>query len=325
MGQYVINANGFGAYYVNVGGAAVDDTVTVNIGVGFGGTVTVDSLPADGGIETVITNLPDGWTLQLTGEVVHTNEDPPMLDRSYSVFNAASAPVGTLSVRANVFDIPCFCKGTVLVGESGRLIRVEELRVGDLLQTIDGKLCPVRWIDVNTLSSRLLKSEERLRPIKICAGALGPGVPFTDLFVSPQHRILVESRIVKRMLGVTHTLVAAKKLLGLEGVEICSAQHDITYYHVLFDAHEVIVANGAAAESLFLGPQAKKSLSSAALKEIGDIIPEIAEWPLASTVEPAALMSSGKQAKKLIERHIRNDVPIYQNNYLGSGAAMGAC
>ncbi|MCA2009292.1 hypothetical protein [Tritonibacter mobilis] len=51
MADYVINADSFGSFYKNVGQNGSDDTVTVNIGSGFRGAITVDSQPADGEID----------------------------------------------------------------------------------------------------------------------------------------------------------------------------------------------------------------------------------------------------------------------------------
>ena len=41
-----------------------------------------------------------------------------------------------------------------------------------------------------------------------------------DLYVSPQHRILVRSKIAQRMFDEPEVLIAAKHLLELEGIEI---------------------------------------------------------------------------------------------------------
>ena len=35
---------------------------------------------------------------------------------------------------------------------------------------------------------------------------------------------------------------------------------EVEYYHILLDAHEILIANGAACESLHLGAQALKSV-----------------------------------------------------------------
>ena len=65
--------------------------------------------------------------------------------------------------------------------------------------------------------------------------------------------------------------MAAKDLLPLKGVEGISAPSGVKYILFMFDAHEIIYANGAEAESLFLGPEAMKKMDKEAREEIGDI------------------------------------------------------
>jgi hypothetical protein len=55
--------------------------------------------------------------------------------------------------------------------------------------------------------------------------------------VSPQHRILVNSRIAQRMFGEDGALIAAKKLTWLDGVDEVCPDEGIEYYHILCDAH----------------------------------------------------------------------------------------
>lgn len=115
----------------------------------------------------------------------------------------------------------------------------------------------------------------KLRPIRISVGALGKGLPKQDLVLSPWHRVLVRSKIAYRICGENETLVPVKKLLGLEVIDVVEAQEDVTYYHLLFDRHEVIFANDAPTESLFLGPQSLKSLSQDMLEELTTLFPAI--------------------------------------------------
>ena len=93
------------------------------------------------------------------------------------------------------------------------------LAEGDLVRTLDHGLQPVRWVGARRLSAAELAAAEKLRPIRIRAGALGPGTPRADLLVSPQHRVLVRSRIAQRMFGTDEVLVAAKQLLQIDGID----------------------------------------------------------------------------------------------------------
>ncbi|MFV0385714.1 Hint domain-containing protein, partial [Paracoccus sp. (in: a-proteobacteria)] len=74
------------------------------------------------------------------------------------------------------------------------------------------------------------------------------------------------------------------------------------YFHILFDRHEIVRANGTEAESLFTGPEAMKSLSPEARDEIRAIFPQLFDGSTECTPTPARMVPSGKQARKLAER-----------------------
>lgn len=137
------------------------------------------------------------------------------------------------------------------------------------------------------LSARELAARPNIRPIRIRAGRPGRNVPTTDLTVSPQHRILIRSRIARNMFGVHEVLIAAKHLLELDGVEAVTDATEAEYFHMLFDRHEVVISNGGRTESLYVGPRALKSVSPAARN-----LPE------------------GRQARNVVARHIRNGRPM---------------
>jgi len=144
-----------------------------------------------------------------------------------------------------------------------------------------------------------------LRPVRIPAGALHPGIPYADLHVSPQHRILVRSRIAHRIFGVHEVLVAAKKLVGVNGIRIDHSVLRATYLHILLDRHSLLLANGTPCESLFLGPQGIQSLGSEAIKEISLIFRDIPD--VSKPQETARLSPSGRRVHNLIARHRKNN------------------
>lgn len=170
MAEFTINADSFGAFYQNVGNNGTDDTVTVNIGPNFSGTVTVDSQPADNEIDATTVNLPQGWTLKADNLVEDSGEDPSFKDHSYQVINADGNAVGTLSIRSNdIQGVACFCAGTLIETPDGP-VPVESLVPGDLVITRDHGPQPLRWIGGTRLSMLQLLRAPHLRPIRIRAG-----------------------------------------------------------------------------------------------------------------------------------------------------------
>ncbi len=206
------------------------------------------------------------------------------------------------------YEVPCFTVGTMIATPDG-LRAVEDLVPGDLVLTRDNGAQPLRWIGIRRLDAIDLHLHENLRPVRISAGALGDNMPETDLVVSLQHRILVRSRIAERMFGQPEVLVAAKQLLQFDGVDLEDDLTEVTYVHILFDRHEVVRANGAESESLYLGPMALEAVGSAALAEIRMIFPELLE----DGFEPAQarLLASGRQGRRLATRHRQNSQPLF--------------
>lgn len=115
--------------------------------------------------------------------------------------------------------VPCFTPGTQIETPDGPR-PVESLRVGDAVLTLDHGAQPLRWIARRHLNAGDIDLRPELCPIRIAAGALGPGRPAQDLVVSPQHRILLRSRIVERMTAEPEVLIAARHLTALPGISV---------------------------------------------------------------------------------------------------------
>lgn len=225
-----------------------------------------------------------------------------MVDNSGSGAGQSDTQVITITIHG----VPCLARGSMIETEHGRR-PVDAIKPGDRVMTRDG-LKVVRWIGHRTVEAAELAANPKLRPVRIVAGAMGNGLPQRDLLVSRQHRMLVTSNIAQRMFGSLEVLVPAVKLTALPGIFIDEAVETVEYFHLLFDHHEVIYAEGAPTESLFTGPEALKAISDAAREEICTLFPEISE--LDYTPEPARYIPPGKLQKQLVERHLKNNKPL---------------
>lgn len=216
---------------------------------------------------------------------------------------------GGFSLTGNRADsMPlCFCSDALIACPDGERT-VQDLIVGDVVLTQDHGAQPIRWIGSRVIKRSELEANPNLRPVRIVKGALGEGLPRRDLLLSRQHRVLVQSKIAKRMFDHEEILLPAIKLTEFPGIFVDEEIDTVTYYHVLLDAHEVMYAEGTPTESLFTGPEALKSVSPEARAEIIAIFPEIVRLKHAS--EPVRYVPPGHKQKELVVRHLKNDRPL---------------
>ena len=186
-----------------------------------------------------------------------------------------------VSLTSYTNDVPytqlaCFVTGTLIDTPDGPR-RIEDIAIGDLVVTEDHGALPVRWAGSTRLDVTGLMSRPHLRPIRIRAGALGAGVPARDLLLSPQHRVLLTGWRVELFFGEDEVLVPVKQLLSWPGVEIVDDAPGVGYHHIMFDAHEVVRANGMPAESFYLGDQIKDGIEREQADEILTLFPDLAK------------------------------------------------
>jgi hypothetical protein len=210
----------------------------------------------------------------------------------------------------NSGTIPCLTEGTEIRTPDGA-IKVEDLQPGMEVTTFDEATTTVVSVFSRTLTASVMARNAALYPVRISAGALGNGLPRRDLLVSRQHRMLVSSPIVERMFAVPEVLVAAIKLVEIPGIYVDTSVKDITYFHLLLAVHEIIFAEDAPTESLFLGDAAIGALAKADRAEIELLFPELVRTDHSPT--PTRLIPRGQRQKQLVARHVANRKPLLPN------------
>ncbi|WP_375551538.1 Hint domain-containing protein [Rhodophyticola porphyridii] len=203
--------------------------------------------------------------------VAFTFDFQPVKGETYTV-----APGDTTPRIAYSELYVCFADGTLIDTVDGPR-KVEDIKIGDKVMTRDRGPQPIIWTGSRKLSHSHLVLHPKVRPILIEPGALGHGTPNTSLVVSPQHRVYLETRVAKRMIGQSDMLIAAKKLLKFDGVEQYVPDNGVTYRHLLCENHEVIMANGSWAETLFLGKMTQEILTEQQMAEIHSAFPGLAD------------------------------------------------
>lgn len=203
--------------------------------------------------------------------------------------------------------VACFTGQSMIKTDTG-LVAIKDLKVGDMVQTLDHGFQPLRMILTRQLSSIELIVKPNLRPVLVTAGALGKNIPEQDLLVSAQHRFLANSPVVERMFGEQETLISATKLTALAGIDVSGDFSTVTYYHLVLDQHEIVFVEGAPTESYYCGPMAISGLNSEARKEIETLFPEIASDDFVAS--QARGIPSSKRQTQFVMRHEKNQKPI---------------
>ena len=144
-------------------------------------------------------------------------------------------------------SIPCFTPGTLITTVTGQ-VAVEALKPGDLIVTLDNGLQPIRWTGARTISG-IDRFDPAMRPICVPAKGSSHFLPTQDLYVSPNHCLLLIDPLNGPRFGAEQVLVPAQFVFPPSTVT-AHLPPSYTYNHVLFDAHEVIFANGLPVESL---------------------------------------------------------------------------
>ncbi|MGE7153126.1 Hint domain-containing protein [Methylorubrum rhodesianum] len=141
----------------------------------------------------------------------------------------------------------CFTTGTLIRTACGE-VAVEDLVVGDLAVTPSGAIRPITWIGRRNVDGQGHALSHDQQPIRIRAGAFGRGLPARDLSLSPGHPVLVGADAD----GEGGVLVPVMCLIN--GTTITrEPRASVTYWHVELDAHDILLAEGLAAESYIDG------------------------------------------------------------------------
>lgn len=302
----------------NDGNQRLDGDQTLD-GVSYSGGTRVEAeyqfvlRDPDTGLEYLVVsfNIQNSSPAYATVEGLAFVDDVPPVGVALEVISASEGPRngGPTAIDQSEFVPLCFSAGTSILTSCGP-VPVEDLAPGDHVSLHGGGTAVLRKAFRTALNETDFQANPKLRPVRICAHAMGGNLPARDLVVSRQHRMVVSSKITERMFGADSVLISAIKLTELPGIYVDESIEAVEYFHLLFDQHEVIVAEGTPSESLFTGPEAQKTLSEDALEELFALFPDLDD---PDVTRPSALpIPRGALQKKLIARHAKNNKPLLE-------------
>ncbi len=246
-GQLFIGAdiNGTGSMEVNGGNLDLGGSVDPGQAVSFaGGTLTLDSLPND---HVSIFDFAAGDVIFGDSFLADsgTFADNTLTLKLAGATEAALTVVGNFAadqflVQNNGIDttieLLCFLAGTLIRTARGDM-PVETLRPGDSVTTLGGANRRIVWI--GTGSAMVSRGRRNAAtPVIVRRGALADNVPYRDLRLTKGHALFLD--------GV---LIPVEELINHRSIAWDDHAQAVTVYHLELETHDVLLANGASAES----------------------------------------------------------------------------
>ena len=179
-----------------------------------------------------------GQTVTTSVTAVITDTEGTQSTISSTVANTGSGLVQTdpLPVLTFTGSAPCFVAGTHILTALGER-EVEALEIGDVARTHNAGLAPITWIGHRRIDCRRHAAPETVWPVRICPDAFAPGMPHSEVWLSPDHAVFADG-----------LLIPIKHLIN--GATIAQIPRDtVTYFHVELARHAILMAEGLPAES----------------------------------------------------------------------------
>ena len=285
IGVADVSDSNFDTNLLIAGGSAQANLVAIDdaLNVGLNSTKTIDVLANDvatGGTMEVkqingITVNPGDSVILTSGQTVTLNLDGTLTissdgdtETAYFNYTVEDGLGNSDTAIVQVNQLPCFVAGTLIDTPSGP-VPIETLRAGDLVITADDGAQPIAWI-----GQRETEALGDFAPVCISAGSFGAT---SDVWLSPQHRVLVRDIWAELMFGEPEVLVKAKDLVNDKTVRRVPSEHSVTYVHMMFDRHQIVESHGLASESYLPGPMMSKCFDPDARAEIIALFPELAD------------------------------------------------
>ncbi|MCQ8277298.1 Hint domain-containing protein [Acetobacteraceae bacterium KSS8] len=135
-----------------------------------------------------------------------------------------------------LLELTCFLAGTLIRTPDGD-VAVDALSVGDLVLTASGEARPLRWIGHRHVDLNRAADPDALRPVRVAAGAIAPGLPERDLLVTPEHCLFLGGGLIPARMLVNGGSIAQVDM------------RRFTVFHLELDTHDILLAEGLACES----------------------------------------------------------------------------
>ena len=152
--------------------------------------------------------------------------------------NGAGGPMnGNGNLCAN-----CFLIGTLIETPAGPT-KIEDLSIGDLVQTKSGEARPIRFIGNYSYKKADPNREwvSDVKPVLVRKSAISDNVPSRDLYLTRGHGLYLDGVLIPVCNLINGSTIVDDPADGIQELE---------YFHIKLESHDVIYAEGTACETL---------------------------------------------------------------------------
>jgi hypothetical protein len=133
-------------------------------------------------------------------------------------------------------DTACYARGTMIRTDRGE-VSIEELSIGDRVVTHSEKHKTIKWIGRGQALSTGGR-QHAATPVIVRKAAIADNVPVRDLRITKGHALFID--------GV---LIPVEELINHRSIFWDDRAQEVQIYHIELETHDVLIANGAPAES----------------------------------------------------------------------------
>jgi len=290
---------GFVTEDTGVTGGNLSTTGDANLKGGFNDSnAWVDATYTQGNLGSLDVDSDGSWTYTVDNSLpaIQALDTGDTITEVFTIQSFRGTTTVTITINGQD-EPPCFVRGTMIDTPQGPR-PIETLAAGDAVLTTDAGPQNIRWIGSKLVSPAVVEDFDAFRPIRILKDCFGPGVPGHDLLVSPMHRILLRGVQTVLHFGQEEVLCAAKLLVNGQTI-VRDPAPEVEYFHILFDAHQVIMANDCPTESFLPGTVGLSNFDREAQEQVFALFPELRSLP--DSFGPAARQVLRRYEAKAIE------------------------
>nr|ABY79039.1 hypothetical protein [endosymbiont of Ridgeia piscesae] len=199
--------------------------------------------------------VPHTWTARPDRRPLRALPRTRRYEVAYLGHNTEIADLTRLAPAMPIFE-DAFCamaRGSLIATIDGP-VAIEDLLPGTLVHTRNNGPQPVLWIGSMSIAPNAENQTDGMGKLsRITADSFGLGRPMPDLLLGPRARLFRQDASLITAMGTTAALAPITAFVDGDTVLEITPPEPVRVYHLAFERHQIISANGLEIESYHPG------------------------------------------------------------------------